>query len=491
MSKIENITSYGSISQDVYNLDEFMRSIDDKKVILNDLDVVSERKEDVLNMIFTTQDSTHLDARPRCNCGYTVNSEMIGKTCPKCFSLVKDITEKRDPVLWIKKIVKEQFLSPAFYNMMSSVFVKKVDVIRWLASSKYNPTNVPQYVLNIPSVIPGYKRNYQTFINNIEPILEYFMAVPELKKQRNNINEILHFYMLNKHILYSDFLPVINNRVFVMERDDLGSYTNTKITDVVDLVYNFNVTINGKRALTDAARDEATIKVISGLAKSYYTIIDEILLKKEGGFRKHVYGTRSHFTFRCVISSIAGPHDYNEIHTPWSIGVTAFRLHLLNLLVNRFGMFPKEAFQLLASHVNKYEHRIAECLDLLIKESRGKGIEVTICRNPSLLRGSIQKVFITKFKKDPNDNTIGISIFICPPMNADFDGDEENVSISLDNKMADAMNVYDLSYSVPDLSEPFAISGNINLPDPAVEQLVNWVHVDRDPKDNKIDFFSR
>ena len=48
---------------------------------------------------------------------------------------------------------------------------------------------------------------------------------------------------------------------------------------------------------------------------------------------------------------------------------------------------------------------------------------------PSLKIGSAIKVYVTKFKKEVRDFTMGVSIQIVALMNADFDGDENLSSI--------------------------------------------------------------
>jgi hypothetical protein len=41
---------------------------------------------------------------------------------------------------------------------------------------------------------------------------------------------------------------------------------------------------------------------------------------------------------------------------------------------------------------------------------------------PSLLQGSAIRVSISRFKTDPSDHTIGLSIQVVKSLNADFDG---------------------------------------------------------------------
>ena len=140
----------------------------------------------------------------------------------------------------------------------------------------------------------------------------------------------------------------------------------------------------------------------------YNKYFEDYLVRKEGIFRKHVYGARSHFTFRFVIVSVPGPHKKDEIHVPWVAGPTAFRPHLLNKLTRR-GYTYKEANKILYRSVKKYDPLIAELLQELIDESPYRGIPAIINRNPSLKQGSTQLVYITKFKDKPDEFTLDLS----------------------------------------------------------------------------------
>ena len=57
----------------------------------------------------------------------------------------------------------------------------------------------------------------------------------------------------------------------------------------------------------------------------------------------------------------------------------------------------------------------------LIAESPYKGLPCCFNRNPTLLRGSIQQLYITKIKSDDiNDNTISLSVMILASYNAEI-----------------------------------------------------------------------
>ena len=60
-------------------------------------------------------------------------------------------------------------------------------------------------------------------------------------------------------------------------------------------------------------------------------------------------------------------------------------------------------------------------------------------------------------------------------MNADFDGDEINMSILLDMLLVEEYEVLKPFYNIPDLTKPFAISGNLSLLGPSNAILGNYL----------------
>jgi len=133
------------------------------------------------------------------------------------------------------------------------------------------------------------------------------------------------------------------------------------------------------------------------------------------------------------------------------------------------------AIGMLLGHVEKYHPLLDKLLKELIEESRDNALTVLLQRNPSLLQSSAQRVFITQFKTDPQDTTIGLSILICRGFNADFDGDALNCSIAIDNKMADFWYPLAPEFNIFQMDSPDRISGNIGMPKPAISSMSNWL----------------
>lgn len=136
-----------------------------------------------------------------------------------------------------------------------------------------------------------------------------------------------------------------------------------------------------------------------------------MLFKKEGWARKHTFGTRSHWTFRGVITSLSANHERDELHIPWSMAVMLLEYHLMNKLLKR-NFTPAECTNLINESVLQYNPLIDELFSELIAESPQKGIPTSFCRNPTLVRGSIQTLRITKVKSDPKINSISMGVLV-------------------------------------------------------------------------------
>lgn len=172
---------------------------------------------------------------------------------------------------------------------------------------------------------------------------------------------------------------MVNKKLFIMENTSKGRYTDLGIADVIDTTLQFIKTVNEPK-LTYNKKSNCMARTISDLTTIYNYYYKEYLSSKLGIFRKHLYGCRAHWTARAVICSISGPHEHDEMHLPWCIGVTLFRAHIINLLAKRYGYSYKEINHKLQRAVSNYDKEIDECLETLLVESNGK-IPVLLQRN--------------------------------------------------------------------------------------------------------------
>jgi len=235
------------------------------------------------------------------------------------------------------------------------------------------------------------------------------------------------------------------------------------------------------KPLSVRTKENRTVKAIVLLADFYEKYYKEVMAKKEGVFRKHAFGSRGHWTFRAVISSITCAHSSRELHIPWGIGVSVMKVHLISKLKRR-GFGPNAAEALLATYAQSYSPLLDELFRELIDECPFEGIPCTIVRHPSLGRGSIQQLFITHIKGMNNEPwevdvpTIGLPITITKSMNADFDGDQISVILTMDVTTTQLLSLLQPHYNTFSMSAPRRISGNPAIPKPVTATIANALH---------------
>ena len=378
-----------TVHQDFISLDDHYRRTTGDKIILNDLSFTSlDNMELVNNSLMTVYDNDVISTVPTCDCSKYNKRYYVNRVCEQCGTVVMEPYQKQDPILWMKALDGHKFFNPHFWLMVKELMSSTIDGLRYLSDSTYNPpVRIPAHVQALRDILQ--ERSYNKVVNNIDTILIYMKNHAKYKQpnHQQTIDELLDLYTRNKNKLFSTYMPIPNKRLFVMENTSKGKFTNLTVSDMINVVGSWVKTCSSHK-LTPVKVNNITAATVSKIASFYKSFYSDFVAHKTGSFRKHVYGTRSHFTFRCVIVSIPGRHNYDEIHVPWAIGPTVFRPHLLNKLVKQRGFTYRKANQLLYLAVKKYIPLIDELLQELIDESPRKGIDVIMQRNQTM--GSIQ-----------------------------------------------------------------------------------------------------
>jgi hypothetical protein len=294
-------------------------------------------------------------------------------------------------------------------------------------------------------------------------------------KPKKEIDPLHLLIKTQRDCVFSQYLPLPNRALLVIEETNVGTYVDPIVTGAVDAIRTIVGIDSPLSSFSVRTKENRTVKALAQIAEFNDELARTTLAKKEGIFRKHVFGTRSHFSFRGVISSLTDTHEYDEIHIPWGIGVSLLELHLMGKLLRR-GYTPNEARAFLYEHAQKYHPLLDELFQLLISECPYKGLPVVFQRNPSLERGSAQAMFITKVKTDVEIPTVSLSILSVVGFNADFDGDQLNGTLSIDLMTAEQLRKLAPHMSVFGLDAPRAVSRNLSIPKPVVATMANWVH---------------
>lgn len=405
------------VRQKFLNIDEYYHSIPNK-ILLNNYSLYdTEKSNECFRMLINTYKSDVISTIPTCVCGKTSGTWVQGMNCKSCGFKVDD--KGYDPIVWIKTFSDEfKFINPFFYTLLDEE-LKNITPYLMGIEDEFKSINSALLGKSIEANVLGGVRTYANFVKNIRNILEFVNGLPKYKSMHSKCDELIELYDKYEKDIFGEYLPLISPMLFNITKTNKGKFVDFKLSDVVDIASDW----------LRYGTTEPTPKQINRLIGSTYKklgqlvvfIIKDYLASKTGFFRKHLNGAKSPFTFRCVIVSRPGKHRHDEIEVPWVTGTSVFRPHILNKLDKR-GYTYLEAKRLIDSASKRYDPVIDEILNELIKECPYRGIPVIIQRNPSLLQGSAQLVYITEFKKDPGDNTVGFSQLIVKAPNGDYDG---------------------------------------------------------------------
>lgn len=383
-----------AITQNILNFDTYFSTTTGDKIIVNDLSPTETLQSDTLvkNLMTIYDNVETISSKPSCDCGKLQGMYLLGHLC-KCGTTVKDINQKIDPVLWLRAFELGEhrteadqfsfipFMNTSFWMMVANVIDTRMDWLRYLADSQYKPgtIEIPDHVLAMVEYLGG--RSYSLLISKLEGLLEFMLTLPKYKQNDKPvlIKGLLETYAIYKDDIYTRHLPIVNKKLFVMENTNKGKFVNLIAADVISVTKTW-ISTSAAEKPSRKRLENTTAAAISNLSKLYKDYFINYVGKKKGIFRKHVYGARSHFTFRAVIVSIPGAHDHNEVIIPWPIMVTVLRPFILNKLEKR-GYTYKEADKILFRAVITYTTLIDEILQELIDEAPGGKLSLLQQRN--------------------------------------------------------------------------------------------------------------
>lgn len=401
------------------NLDTVFSQLKVPPIIVNDIADSSIGQKNQLNStIFTTYTNDLLSNIPACECGGITGEYNLGIKCNNCETVVKHPHGNLDSFVWLRApIGVRALINPTVWIMLTKYFNKgNFNLIKWLVDATYrSDAKIPEYMPYIEGL--GFQRGLNYFVEHFDEIMKILFDMKAFKRpgSKNNLEEFIKKYRNN---IFSQYIPLPNKALMVVEETNTGPYIDPILTGGIDAIRTLVGIDSPLNNYSIRVKENRAIKCIDKLGLFYESYYKDTLAQKEGTFRKHVYGTRSHFSFRAVISSITDPHHYSEIYIPWSVAISVLDLHLTNKLIKK-GMNPNEIKSFLYKHAYEYNYEIDQLFKELISESEERGIECVLTRNPSLGRGSCLSLFIARVKTDVRDQTISLSILATKNLNAD------------------------------------------------------------------------
>lgn len=476
-----------SVYLEIVDHDQVFHSLKTQPIIANHLDIDSLQGKEQLNQrLYNKYEGDSLNVLPSCDCGELQGGYNVGITCTICNTVcMPNMDKPLESMIWFQAPPGVRALiNPAAWIILAKAMTTSgFNLLEWFCNPLYKAPNRPtnQLALCLRKLETymersSISRGLNSFYDNFDQLMTFAFGLKYLIKTGGPRRDDLQRWIdQNRNKLFSQYLPMPSKVGFVVESTGAGIFVDKTITLAIDALRTIISIENSTMPLSSAKKQLRVVQSIAKLAEYYTSFINDSLGKKPGIFRRHVFGGRTHFSARAVITSISDNHAYDELHIPWSLALQLLRVHLVNKLLKR-GYTPVQLEYMFVEFALRYHPVFDELFQELIREAPRKGIPVTFGRNPTLARGSIQLFFVTKVKTDPTDNTIGISVMCLKGPNADFDGDEMNLMLVLDETMYQRLSRLAPHLYALDLGEPRRISSNLQLPGPVVSTIANWMY---------------
>ncbi|WP_206528135.1 DNA-directed RNA polymerase subunit beta' [Marinitoga sp. 38H-ov] len=236
-------------------------------------------------------------------------------------------------------------------------------------------------------------------------------------------------------------LPVVPPDIRPLIQIDGGRFAATDLNDLYRRVINRNnrllklfeieapeIIIRNEKRILQQAVDSLIYngrvgKAMTDRSGRPLRSLTDLIKGKKGRFRRNLLGKRVDYSGRAVIT--VGPDlKIHECGLPKKMAMELFKPFVLNKLLKDSNASSKNARKLKKTIIEKEMPEAWEMLEEVIK-----GHPVLLNRAPTLHRISIQ-AFIPRLIEG---HSIQLHPLVCPPFNADFDGDQMAVHVPLSN----------------------------------------------------------
>jgi DNA-directed RNA polymerase subunit beta' len=357
-----------------------------------------------------------------CQCQYHGDSKSGGK-CSVCGIDIVNSDERRKR--FAKIVLPLKVVNPLFYDLLvdlgGKTFKKCLDdlmrndkSILFITDKEYAVTLNSD---DIPPGAPKWERTEAIYVM-VKGVAEEAVAdgIPEWKIVLDNIDNLLLSSII---VLPPDLRPTSNN---AGENKQLMDKINRYYTQILTKKEIMNAT---KVNLQDKALYYNYFKQLQKDVNELYVRILEKMAKKEGLIRGNILGKRIDFSGRAVI--IPDPTiAIDECKLPYLMVLEIFKLPIAKRIM-AIGKYKSlnEAIDFVNDCIDKNNLILYRMCENITKDEY-----CVLNRQPSL-----HKLSMLGFKiKITTDFVIKIHPLVCPPFNADFDGDQMAVYVPVTNE---------------------------------------------------------
>lgn len=395
------------------------------KVVNNDTLVSKKLSKEFTDAIFSQSDG-ELGFVPTCQCGKTSGIYRKGLICPYCGTeCSSQFIDSLNHISYIG--IKDNFppvLHPVWFKILrswTSIGRKNQSIIDMILNPEEEMAeDFMQFLGSTPEEIKN-NRGFKYFYEHADEILDIFLHKYNRTAKKPTAKAMIPFIRHYRNKMFIRHLPILHSSLHPLKRDGESlNYADNSSKEILEAIIDLSLMTFRRHAVRVSQRqlDKFLYDIYIKIINYYNLIIVEKLGKKHALLRKHVFGSRLHFSARAVIT----PHEkvlpMDEVVLPWSMMVNGLKLMILNHLTHRHGYHEEEALNKFMKALVQYDPLIDQIITTIIDEYPDHRLPVAVGRNPTLVYGSIMLLFVRTYHKDPSDETMAISAGITDPPNA-------------------------------------------------------------------------
>lgn len=375
--------------------DQVFDSLEDEPTIINNFNTsIPEDKAGLDQALLTHYSQDTIDEGASCTCGCFTGMYNEGLVCNICNTPVESTIDRQiSSMLWMQAPAGILgMIDPEVWMLFSEQLTSRgFNAFEWLANTTYsmesNKLPSEEIKRNIVKLEKrfGNRRGLNNLIRHFDEMLDFILNETNIVERRNRADLRL-FIAENRALFFPKHVPIPSKICFIVENTNSGRYIDGLLGPAISAVRTVSSIRSSPVPLKTSVAQNRLVKAIKELSAFYMGYNKRNVFKKPGVYRRHVFGGRTDFTGRAVITSLSDPHHYWELHIPWGLGVQMFKYHIINKLLKRQyapGRYytPNKALAFVYSNVLRYNKELDLILQEIIAESPEAGIPAILNRN--------------------------------------------------------------------------------------------------------------
>lgn len=366
------------------NYDTLFYNSDGAKIINSDIMMSSNLAYEINEAIMTNSDGD-LGFTATCSCGKFVGNHYTGATCPLCKTVVStSFADKLAHTCWVG-IPDDMppLMHPIVYLVLSKWSTFKLHGVPLIDTLLDPSLEMPD---DLKEIIP--KQGFTYFTQHFDEIMDYLFNVYPKTATKSNTPMTKLFIKRYRDLVFCRKIPILHSSLHIAAKTGSIRLVDNSVKDALKTVLNITyASFSHRRSVThDKYIDVSIYKAFKGYIEYISSIGQHKLGDKFALFRHHILGCRCHWSQRCVIVPMCDPVMADEVYIPWKVGVKSFKLEILNVMVNNYGMDPEAVILRHDRALSSYDELVDRILEGLIASHPFGGLPVLLGRNPDQTR---------------------------------------------------------------------------------------------------------